>query len=46
VFASVYLLTHGLSKIVLVVEILREKLWAYKGMVVLLGLFIVYLTIR
>lgn len=46
VFASIYLLTHGLSKIVLVIEILREKLWAYKGMIVLLGLFIMYQVYR
>ena len=46
VFASVYLLVHGLSKIILVVEILREKLWAYKGMIVLLGLFIIYQVYR
>ena len=45
-FAAVYLLIHGLSKIVLVVEILREHLWAYKGMIVLLGLFIVYQVYR
>ncbi len=45
-FAAVYLLVHGVTKIVLVVEILREHLWAYKGMVVLLGLFIVYQLYR
>ncbi len=45
-FAAVYLLVHGLSKIVLVIEILRERLWAYKGMIVLLGLFIVYQVYR
>jgi uncharacterized membrane protein len=33
-FAVIYLFIHGLTKIVLVVEILRERLWAYKGMVV------------
>ncbi len=45
-FASIYLLVHGVTKIVLVVEILREHLWAYKGMVVMLGLFIVYQLYR
>ncbi|MDB5183096.1 MAG: hypothetical protein JWO47_880 [Candidatus Saccharibacteria bacterium] len=45
-FAAVYLLIHGLSKIVLVVEILREHLWAYRGMIVLLGLFIIYQVYR
>jgi uncharacterized membrane protein len=42
VFASLYLLSHGVTKIVLVIEILREHLWAYKGMVAFLGIFIVY----
>ena len=45
-FAAVYLLAHGVTKIVLVIEILREHLWAYKGMVVMLGLFIVYQLYR
>jgi uncharacterized membrane protein len=45
-FAAVYLLVHGLTKIVLVIEILREHLWAYKGMVVMLGLFIIYQVYR
>jgi len=45
-FAAVYLLVHGVTKIVLVIEILREHLWAYKGMVVMLGLFIVYQLYR
>ena len=45
-FAAVYLLVHGVTKIVLVIEILHEHLWAYKGMVVMLGLFIVYQLYR
>ena len=45
-FAAIYLLVHGVAKIVLVIEILREHLWAYKGMVVMLGLFIVYQLYR
>lgn len=44
--AAVYLLVHGVTKIALVIEILREHLWAYKGMVVMLGLFIVYQLYR
>jgi uncharacterized membrane protein len=44
--AAVYLLSHGITKIILVVEILREHLWAYKGMVVMLGLFIIYQVYR
>jgi uncharacterized membrane protein len=50
IFAAAYLLSHGLAKVVLVVAILRDQLWAYPGMIVLLGAFIVYqlyrLTIR
>lgn len=45
-FAAVYLLVHGVTKIVLVIEILREHLWAYKGMVIMLGLFIMYQLYR
>jgi uncharacterized membrane protein len=45
-FAAVYLLAHGVTKLVLVIEILREHLWAYKGMVVMLALFIVYQVYR
>jgi uncharacterized membrane protein len=41
-FAAIYLLSHGLTKVILVIEILREKLWAYRGMVFFLGLFILY----
>jgi uncharacterized membrane protein len=45
-FGAVYLLSHGVSKIVLVVEIFRGRLWAYPAMLVLLGAFIVYQTYR
>jgi uncharacterized membrane protein len=41
-YASIYLLSHGLAKVVLVVFVLREQLWAYPGMIVLLLAFIVY----
>ncbi|HET6924722.1 MAG TPA: DUF2127 domain-containing protein [Candidatus Saccharimonadales bacterium] len=42
IFASLYLLSHGLVKLVLVVEILREHLWAYIGLIVVTGGFIIY----
>ena len=45
-FGAVYLLSHGVSKIVLVVEIFRGRLWAYPAMLVLLGVFIVYQSYR
>jgi uncharacterized membrane protein len=43
-FGAVYLLAHGISKLVLVIEILRNHLWAYVGLIVLTGLFIIYQT--
>jgi len=41
-FAAVYLLIHGLAKVVLVVAVLREEVWAYPGIIVLLIAFIAY----
>jgi uncharacterized membrane protein len=45
-FGAVYLLTHGIAKIVLVVAVLREQLWAYPWMMALLGVFIIYQVYR
>lgn len=41
-FAILYLLTHGLVKVVLVVGLLRNQRWAYPFAFVTLGLFIAY----
>ncbi|HET7816793.1 MAG TPA: DUF2127 domain-containing protein [Sphingomicrobium sp.] len=41
-FYAFYLLSHGLVKAVLVIGLLREKLWAYPASFVVLSLFIVY----
>lgn len=41
-FGAVYLLLHGLVKIVLVVALLRDKLWAYPWMIGFLVIFIAY----
>ena len=41
-FASLYLLSHGLVKIVLVVALFRNKLWAYPTMIVALSAFVFY----
>jgi uncharacterized membrane protein len=41
-FGAVYLLSHGVSKVVLVALVLRDKLWAYPWLMVLLGAFILY----
>ena len=44
VFLGLYLLAHGIAKLVLVIEILRERLWAYIGLIVLTIFFIIYQT--
>ncbi len=41
-FSSLYLLVHGAIKIVLVVGLLRRKLWAYPTALSLLSLFVLY----
>lgn len=41
-FAAVYLLMHGFAKLVIVLEIVRGKLWAYPGLIILTLIFIVY----
>jgi uncharacterized membrane protein len=46
VFGAIYLLSHGLIKLVLVVEVIRDHLWAYKALVVVLALFIIYQLYR
>jgi uncharacterized membrane protein len=45
-FGAVYLLSHGVVKIVLVVALLKNELWAYPWMLVFLGVFIVYQVYR
>jgi uncharacterized membrane protein len=41
-FAAIYLLAHGIVKVVLVVALLRDKLWAYPWLIGVLILFIGY----
>jgi uncharacterized membrane protein len=45
-FAAVYLLSHGVAKVVLVVAVLRDQIWAYPAIIVLLMGFIVYQLYR
>ncbi len=45
-FAAVYLLSHGIIKVLLVAALLRSKLWAYPVSLVVLGLFILYQVYR
>jgi len=41
-YGAVYLLSHGVAKVVLVGLVLRNKLWAYPWMVALILVFIAY----
>ncbi len=45
-FASVYLLVHGLIKVFLVAGLLRDRLWAYPTALWFLGIFIAYMLYR
>jgi uncharacterized membrane protein len=45
-FGGVYLIAHGLAKVVLVVGLLRGKSWAYPVAIAFLGLFIAYQCYR
>ncbi|HEY5232120.1 MAG TPA: DUF2127 domain-containing protein [Verrucomicrobiae bacterium] len=45
-FASVYLLTYGITKVVLVAGLLRGKLLAYPTALMVLGLFLCYQVYR
>jgi uncharacterized membrane protein len=46
IFGAVYLLVHGAVKIVLVVALLLNKLWAYPSMIIVLLIFIGYQLYR
>jgi uncharacterized membrane protein len=41
-FYAFYLLSHGVVKLLLVVGLLKNKLWSYPASLVVLGLFITY----
>ena len=42
IFGAIYLLSHGIAKVVLVALVLKDKLWAYPWLIVLLLAFIAY----
>jgi uncharacterized membrane protein len=42
IFAALYLLSHGLVKLVLVGAILKEHLWAYPGLIIVTIGFVAY----
>jgi uncharacterized membrane protein len=46
VFAGVYLLSHGVIKVVLVASLFRERLWAYPAAIVVFAIFIAYQMYR
>lgn len=45
-FASIYLIGHGMLKLFLVVNVLREKLWAFVPAMLFLAAFVVYQLYR
>ncbi|MHB1316739.1 MAG: DUF2127 domain-containing protein [Minisyncoccota bacterium] len=45
-FVAFYLLSHGIIKGVLVIALLKNKLWAYPTSIFVFGAFIVYQIIR
>ena len=45
-FGAVYLLAHGVVKVILVAALLKNQLWAYPWMIAFLGVFIGYQLYR
>lgn len=45
-FGSLYLLSHGVIKIILVYSLLKRRLWAYPAAIVFFALFIAYQLYR
>ena len=45
-FAALYLLSHGVIKLALIIALLRGKLWAYPASLVVFSLFIAYQIYR
>lgn len=46
VFGAIYLLSHGISKVFLIIQVFRDKIWAYKALIILIGLFVIYQVYR
>ena len=46
IFGALYLLSHGLVKIVLVFEVLRGHLWAYLALIGVTAIFVIYQLYR
>jgi uncharacterized membrane protein len=45
-FAAIYLLTHGVAKIVLAIGLLRERSWAFPVATAFFTIFIAYMSYR
>jgi uncharacterized membrane protein len=45
-FGAAYLLAHGVVKLVLVIEVIRDHLWAYIGLIGVTVLFVIYQVYR
>jgi uncharacterized membrane protein len=45
-YGALYLLSHGIIKLLLVAGLLRKKMWAYPASLAVLSLFIFYQVIR
>ena len=46
IFGASYLLSHGILKLILVIALLKRKLWAYPCSLALFSLFVVYQIYR
>jgi uncharacterized membrane protein len=46
IFGAIYLLSHGIAKVFLIIQVFRDRLWAYKALIVVIGLFVVYQVYR
>ena len=45
-FVAFYLLSHGIIKMILVVELFKERLWAYPTSIAVFSMFIIYQIYR
>ncbi len=45
-FAAFYLLSHGIVKLVIIIALRMQKMWAYPSMIIVLSAFIVYQLYR
>jgi uncharacterized membrane protein len=43
-YGAIYLLSHGVVKLFVIIQVLRGKLWAYPALMGVLGLFVIYQT--